>query len=148
MFMVRGFNDVAVGHSFSHSVTVTETHLVLAAGLFGDFHPLHTNEEYARQSRFGHRITHGPLNVGIMASVLGNYFAGAAGPYLEQTVRFKSPVAPGDTVTTAWTILEKTPKPKLDGGIIRMSVEMRNQRGELVLEGEGKIVLYNDARPR
>jgi len=94
MFTVRGFKDVEVGHAFSHSVTVTETHLVLGAGLFGDFHPLHTNEEYARRSRFGHRITHGPLTAGIMAGVLGNYFAGSAGPYLEQTVRFRSPVAP------------------------------------------------------
>ena len=33
MFTVRGFDDVDVGHTFSHSVTVTETHLVLAAGL-------------------------------------------------------------------------------------------------------------------
>jgi 3-hydroxybutyryl-CoA dehydratase len=148
MFTVRGFKDVEVGHTFSHSVTVTETHLVLAAGLFGDFHPLHTNEEYARQSRFGHRITHGPLNVGIMASVLGNYFAGAAGPYLEQTVRFKAPVSPGDTVTTTWKIVEKIPKAKLDGGIIRMEVQMRNQRDELILEGEGKIILYDDAQPR
>lgn len=89
MFTVRGFIDVEVGHTFSHSVTVTETHLVLAAGLIDDFHPLHTNEEYARQSRFGHRITHGPLNIGIMASVLSNYFAGSASPYLEQTVASK-----------------------------------------------------------
>ncbi|MFQ5610564.1 MAG: MaoC family dehydratase [Anaerolineae bacterium] len=148
MFTVRGFNDVDVGHTFSHSVTVTEAHLVLAAGLFGDFHPLHTNEEYARQSRFGHRITHGPLNVGIMASVLGNYFAGAAGPYLEQVVRFKGPVAPGDTVTTTWKIVEKIPKAKLEGGIIRLEVQMHNQDKVLILEGEGKIILYNDARPR
>ncbi len=148
MFTVRGFNDVEIGHKFSHSVTVTETHIVLAAGLFGDFHPLHTNEEYARKSRFGHRIAHGPLNIGIMASVLGNYFAGAAGPYLEQTVRFKAPVSPGDTVTTRWKIIEKIPKKKLDGGIIVMQVEMHNQDNELVIEGEGKIVLYNDAQPR
>ena len=148
MFTVRGFKDVEVGHAFSHSVTVTETHLVLGAGLFGDFHPLHTNEEYARRSRFGHRITHGPLTAGIMAGVLGNYFAGSAGPYLEQTVRFRSPVAPGDTLTTTWTIVEKIPKEKLGGGIVRLTAQVRNQCGELVLEGEGKIVLYNDAQPR
>jgi acyl dehydratase len=83
-----------------------------------------------------------------MASVLGNYFAGAAGPYLEQTVRFKAPVSPGDTVTTTWEIVEKLPKEKLDGGIILMSVQMHNQDQELILEGEGKIILYNDSTPR
>jgi acyl dehydratase len=148
MFTERGFNDVEAGQVFSHSVTVTESHLVFAAGLFGDFHPLHTNEEYAKRSRFGHRIAHGPLNIGIMASVLGNYFAGAAGPYLEQTVRFKAPVAPGDTVTTTWEILEKIPKEKLEGGILHLTVQMHNQNQELVLEGEGKIILYNDSAPR
>ena len=40
------------------------------AGLTWDFYPLHTDEEYARQTRFGTRIAHGPLvytvSIGLM----------------------------------------------------------------------------------
>jgi acyl dehydratase len=55
----RAYDEVAVGDSFSRSITITDTHLVLGAGLIGDFNPHHVNEEYAKSSRFGTRILHG-----------------------------------------------------------------------------------------
>ena len=77
------FEEVTVGDRFARSTTVTETHIVLAAGLFGDFAPLHVDEEYARESRFGTRIAHGTLTTGIMAaalSSLGIYYQVQARP--------------------------------------------------------------------
>jgi acyl dehydratase len=47
VFQGKWYDEVAVGDRFGASVTVTETHLVLAAGLFGDFNPLHVDEEFA-----------------------------------------------------------------------------------------------------
>ncbi|HZQ73468.1 MAG TPA: hypothetical protein VFB08_11175, partial [Burkholderiales bacterium] len=41
VFQGKWYGEVAVGDRFGTSVTVTEAHLVLAAGLFGDFNPLH-----------------------------------------------------------------------------------------------------------
>ena len=57
----HAFDDVAVGDTFSRSITITDTHLVLGAGLIGDFNPHHVNDEYAKGSRFGTRILHGML---------------------------------------------------------------------------------------
>jgi len=37
VFTGKGYNEVEVGDTFSAAVTVTETHLMLAAGLIGDF---------------------------------------------------------------------------------------------------------------
>ncbi|MGE4648185.1 MAG: MaoC/PaaZ C-terminal domain-containing protein, partial [Arenicellales bacterium] len=56
----RAYNQVAVGDEFDYVLTITETHLVNAAGLFGDFNPLHVDENFSSQSRFGGRILHGP----------------------------------------------------------------------------------------
>ena len=46
MFQGKWYGEVAVGDRFGTRVTVTEAHLVLAAGLFGDFNPLHVDEEF------------------------------------------------------------------------------------------------------
>ena len=112
--MSRGkwYDEVKVGERFGASVTVTETHLVLAAGMFGDFNPLHVDEEFAKKSRFGTRILHGPFSSALVSSPVGMYFAGTAIAYLEHACRFKAPVRPGDTLATEWTVLEKLDKPK------------------------------------
>ena len=137
----KSFDDIKIGERFSDSLTVTETHLVLAASLFKDFNPLHTDEEYAKKTRFKGRVAHGPLTAGIMSGVLGNYFAGTAIAYLEQTTRFVSPVRAGDTITTEWKAVEKEPKPNCDGGIVTLEARCTNQHGKMVAEGKGKILV-------
>lgn len=137
----KGFDEVEVGEKFGDSLTVTETHVVLAAAAFGDFNALHVDEETARKGIFKGRVAHGPLTAGIMAGALGNYFSRNAIGFLEQTTRFLAPVKPGDTITTQWQIEKKEPKPKYKGGVVHLSVSCKNQRGEMVAEGSGKILL-------
>ncbi|HEY3073707.1 MAG TPA: MaoC/PaaZ C-terminal domain-containing protein [Burkholderiales bacterium] len=61
MFPGKWYDEIRVGERFGTSVTVTETHLVLGSGMFGDFNPLHVDEQFSRQSIFGGRILHGPF---------------------------------------------------------------------------------------
>jgi 3-hydroxybutyryl-CoA dehydratase len=141
--MSRGkwYEEVQVGERFGASVTVTETHLVLAAGMFGDFNPLHVDEAFAKKSRFGTRILHGPFSSALVSSPVGMHFAGTAIAYLEHACRFKAPVRPGDTLTTDWTVLEKLDKPKHNGGICVLRGTARNQDGEVAVEADGKILV-------
>jgi 3-hydroxybutyryl-CoA dehydratase len=139
------FEDVEVGLTFSDASTVTEAHILLAAGIFGDLAPLHINEEFARGTRFGTRIAHGPLVTGMMAGVLSSYFHGTAIGYLEESVRFLAPVFPGDTVTSEWTVRETTAKPKLGGGIVAFDVECRKTDGTVVLSGTAKAIIRGRA---
>lgn len=137
----RYFDEVKTGDRLTHAVTVTETHIVLSCGLFGDFNPLHSNQQLSEQGLFGGRIAHGPLTAGIMAGVLGNYFAGTALAFLEQRTRFLAPVHPGDTLTTQWEITGAEYKEKHRGGILTLKAACRNQGGQVVAEGEGKILV-------
>jgi 3-hydroxybutyryl-CoA dehydratase len=141
VFHGKWYDEVAVGDSFGDSLTVTETHLVLAAGMFGDFNPLHVDEEFSKRSRFGTRILHGPFTSALVSTPVGMYFAGTAIAYMEHTCRFTAPVRPGDTISTRWTVLEKLDKPKHKGGIVVMRGEARNQKGEIAVEAEGKILV-------
>jgi 3-hydroxybutyryl-CoA dehydratase len=141
--MSRGkwYEEVQVGERFGASLTVTETHLVLAAGMFGDFNPLHVDEAFAKKSRFGTRILHGPFSSALVSSPVGMHFAGTAIAYLEHACRFKAPVRPGDTLSTEWTVLEKLDKPKHNGGICVLRGTARNQDGEVAVEADGKILV-------
>ncbi len=141
MFQGKWYDEVAVGQVFGTRVTVTEAHLVLGAGLFGDFNPLHVDEEFARASTFGTRILHGPFTAALVSAPVGMYFAGTAIAYLEHGCRFKAPVRPGDTLATEWTIAEKLDKPKHRGGICVLQGACTNQRGEVVVEALGKLLV-------
>jgi len=73
------------------------------------------------------------------------FFAGTAIAYVEHACRFKAPVKPGDTLATRWTVREKLDKPKHGGGLVVMTCVSGNQRGEVVVEADGKILVA--ARP-
>jgi acyl dehydratase len=95
MFPGKWYDEVRVGERFGTSVTVTETHLVLGSGMFGDFNPLHVDEEFASKSLFGGRILHGPFTSALVSAPVGMYFSGTAIAYLEHACRFKKAVKPG-----------------------------------------------------
>jgi acyl dehydratase len=141
VFHGKWYDEIAVGENFGASLTVTETHLVLGSGMFGDFNPLHVDEEFSKKSMFGSRILHGPFTSALVAAPAGMFFAGTALAYLEHACRFKSPVRAGDTLTTTWTIKAKHDKPKHKGGIVVMQGLTTNQRGETVVEADGKMLV-------
>jgi 3-hydroxybutyryl-CoA dehydratase len=139
------YDQARIGATFSATLTVTETHLVMGAGLIGDFNPHHVDETYAKGTRFGTRILHGMLTGAIMGAPLGMYFHGTAIAFLEHNVRFTAPVRAGDTLTTTWTIVEKVDKPKYAGGIVVLEGECRNQASTVVAIARSKMLAASAA---
>jgi acyl dehydratase len=137
----RCYDDVAVGDAFSRTITITDTHLVVGAGLIGDFNPHHVDDEYAKRSRFGTRILHGVITSALMGAPVGMYFHGTAIAYLEHAARFKAPVRIGDTLTTTWTVTALHPKPGHGGGVVVLAGVARNQDGIVVAEADGKMLV-------
>ncbi len=142
------FDDVAVGDTFSRSITITETHLVLGAGLIGDFNPHHVDEEYAHGTRFGTRILHGMITSAMMGAPVGMRFYATAVAYLEHAARFKAPVRAGDTLTTTWTVVAKDAKPHHGGGVVTLAGVCRNQQGIVVAEADAKMLVAARAARR
>ena len=141
----RWFGDVRVGDTFAIALTVTETHIVMGAGLIGDFNPHHMNAEFARTTRFGTPILHGMLTSSIMGAAVGMYFHGTAIAYLEHRARFLAPVRAGDTLTTTWTVTQVLEKPKHRGGVVVLTATAANQMGVAVADAEAKMLV--SARP-
>lgn len=98
----RAFEDFTIGDVIvTNGRTVEMSDILAFAGLTGDHYPLHTDEEFARKTRFGGRIAHGPLTfsfaVGLMA--LSGFYGSAIAALKEcQNLRALAPVRPGDTI--------------------------------------------------
>jgi acyl dehydratase len=139
----KGYDEVAVGEAFNGSITVTEAHLVLAAGLVGDFHPLHVDETFAARTRYGGRVLHGVFTAALVGGPVGTFFSGTGVAYLEHACRFTEAVRPGDTLTTTWTIAGKDDKPQHDGGVVALSGICHNQNRVVVVEADAKVLVRN-----
>lgn len=98
--------DLTVGMAAVLSRTVTETDIVLFAGISGDTNPIHLSQEFAAGSVFKGRVAHGMLTAGLISGVLGTRLPGPGAIYLSQNLAFKAPVRIGDTVTVRATVTE------------------------------------------
>lgn len=143
----RDFDRLEVGTSFrSRGRTITEADLVSFATLTGDFHPVHTDAEWAAESLFGSRIAHGAL--------LLSYCVGLVPFDPEQVlalrgferVSFKRPVRIGDTIRVEG---EVTSKQELDGatGLVVFSWKIVNQRSETVALAKARVVWRRETGP-
>ena len=104
--MTHHIDQLQPGMSASIAKTVTEADIILFAGISTDVNPAHLDEEYAKGTMFGGRIAHGMLSAGFISAVLANKLPGPGTIYLSQTLKFKAPVRPGDTVTATVTVRE------------------------------------------
>ena len=102
--------DLSVGMSASFSKTLTDADIVMYSGVSGDTNPVHLDEEYAKDTIFEGRISHGMLSAGFISAVLGTKLPGPGCIYISQHLRFKAPVRPGDTVTARVTVTEIIPE--------------------------------------
>ena len=139
----RWFEDFKVGDQFeSPSKTLTDAHFMFFAGLTGDAHPIHYDDEYAKGTRFGRRLAHGLLltsMTAVGASTLSAVIEHSIVAFLEQTTRFLSPAFLGDTIKPRHEVvaLEK----KRSAGLLTLRVTLTNQRGETVLDGQHKYLI-------
>ncbi|MCK9283168.1 MAG: MaoC family dehydratase [Rhodocyclaceae bacterium] len=94
------------GMSASVAKTITDADILMFAAVSTDMNPMHIDEEYAKQTIFHGRIAHGMLTSGLISAVLANQLPGPGTVYLGQTLKFKGPVHPGDTVKATVTVKE------------------------------------------
>jgi acyl dehydratase len=144
--MTRGltFDEFEPGACYaSQGRTVTESDVVAFAGLSGDYNPLHTDADFARQTPFGERVAHGMLTVS-MATGMANWtgiFEGTTLALMEQVIRYKGAVKFGDTVHLELQVLEKKESSKPDRGVVRFAARVCNQRDELIVDGEWTLLM-------
>src|SRR5215475_9707434 len=93
------FDDFTLGERFrSPGRTLGDAHFLLFAGLTGDNHPIHYDEDYARRTQFGARVAHGLLVMAMSAlgaSAYAQRLEASMIAFVEQGCRFRKPVLLG-----------------------------------------------------
>jgi acyl dehydratase len=139
------FEDVEVGFRFeTPGRTVTEADLAVFSGVSGDFNPLHTDAVFAAGSIYGERIAHGALVLSLVTGLRQRVglFDGTLMGLLEiRRWRFLAPVRIGDTIRVAVEVTELRHTSKPDRGVMVQRIEVVNQVGDVVNDGEFVMLL-------
>ena len=129
------FNELEVGMSVETPPAVIEKEKMLDFARLYDNIPLHTNEEYARTTPFGALIAPGVMSfmsVWVKFLEIG-FFRGdefLAGKSTK--IEWLKPVYAGDVLTGKATVTRLTQR-NAKNGIVEVTVDAYNQKGELVL---------------
>lgn len=141
------FEDLVPGQRFVTSArTVTEADIVGFAGLSGDYNRLHVDAEFAAATPFGERVAHGllvlaiasglstrlPMSERLQPNILG---------LLDLQCRWPAPTRIGDTIRVVLTITDCARTSRSDRGVVTMTRDVVNQRGETVMASTWKLLV-------
>jgi acyl dehydratase len=123
------------GIATSGDRVVTEADVMAFAHLTGDFVELHTNEAYAKTTKYGQRIAHGALvfslSIGLATGM--KLFDGTLLAFVGvDKLRFVAPVFFGDRIHVVKRVVERKALGAAQGTVTFES-KVLNQRGELVV---------------
>ena len=139
--MTARIEDFQPGQHVTFSKTFTEDDMRRFIEITGDVNPLHVDEEFARNTPFGHRVLQGMLTASIFSTMVGMLLPGTGAIYRSQTIRFLLPVYLGETVTAHFVVRS------VDRAKHRLEINswIENASGERVIEGTCEAgLLRND----
>jgi 3-hydroxybutyryl-CoA dehydratase len=126
--------------------TVTESDIVTFACLSGDFNQIHTDVEYSKATTYGQRVAHGLLGVSIASGL-----AMRTG-ILENTViffreinnwKFIKSIFIGDTIHVEMEVAETKALPRIGGGSVVITLDVKKQSGETVMKGDWTVLVMS-----
>lgn len=125
--------EVDIGFKFRFSKRISEADVQLFGLISGDMNPIHFDEEYAKNTKFGGRVVHGMLTTSIVSTALAMLPGTVV--LLETDFKYTYPVKIGDTVTAECEVAEKD-RNRFKVNVVCMVGERK------VAEGWAKILLW------
>jgi acyl dehydratase len=139
------FEDFSVGQTFvTPGRTITETDVMNFAAWTGDNNQVHTDAEFAKQTRYGQRIVHGMLGASLCLGLIARtgVVEGSAVALLGiDDWKFLQPVFIGDTLTCTVEIVGTRLTSKGNTGVVQRELRLANQREEVVQQGRMDILV-------
>jgi acyl dehydratase len=139
------FEDHEIGATYhTGGRTVSEADICAFVNLCGFIEPLFLDMEFvATESVFKGRPSPGAFTFALAEGLIiqTGLIHGTGMSYLGGEIRIVAPVLAGDTIRVAVAVTDKRETKKPDRGIVTYRHEIRNQRGELVLEATVKRMI-------
>ena len=129
------FDDLKIGMTVDTAPTVIKKEKMIAFARDYDNIPLHTDEEYAKNTPFGKLIAPGVMSfMSVWSKYLEvDFFGDALLAGKSTKIEWLKPVFADDTLTGKATITNLV-KRNAKNGLVEITIEAYNQNGELVLK--------------
>jgi len=128
------FEDIKKGDSAFFEVVINDHDVEKFAELSGDFNPLHTDEEYAKNTGFGGKIVHGMFLGALVSRFVGMELPGKKALLVKEMLEFKKPARVGDLLNVRGTIVHKSEALRL----LELLIEIRTEK-ELLVSGSVNV---------
>jgi acyl dehydratase len=134
---------VTVGQRARRRLTLSADHVRKYAEISGDYNPLHFDDAFAAQTKFGRLVVQGGLTTGLLHALVAMDMPGPGSVFLSQNWKFLAPVFIDDTITADAEVLAVHPaKP-----VTHLRVTVTRDDGTTVLEGEAWCYTFNAPTP-
>lgn len=140
----RPFDELEAGERFAtRGRTVTEADVVAFASLTGDWHPQHSDAEWAARSAFGERIAHGLFVVSLACGLVPFEPHRVVALRRLGDVVFKRAVRLGETICIHGKVADLRPLDD-DAGLATFAWAIVNQHGQTVCRARVEVLWSGD----
>jgi acyl dehydratase len=143
------YEDIAIGMTFEsapHIVRLAD--IARFADVTRDHHPLHLDASYAQSRGFPAVIAHGLFGLSLMEglkSELKLYEETSVASLGWDAVRFRLPIVAGDALRVHFRFVEKRPTRNPSRGIVIETLDLINQRDEIVTDARHTSLILTRA---
>jgi len=141
------FEEFSVGQKVTtEKRTVTEDDIMSFARVSGDDNRIHTDPEFSKTTIFGKQIAHGLLGLAIASGLAWQtgILDGTVIAFREvKEWKFIKPVFIGDTIYTELETIETKALPRIGGGSVTITLEVKNQNEEVCHRGSWTVLMMS-----
>ena len=136
------FDDFTLNREYDIPPAIIEKEKMMDFARVYDNIPIHTDEEYAKNTHFGALIAPGVMSfMSVWVNFLSlNLFGDEIIAGKSTSMEWHKPVYAGDTLTGKAIVSKLTPRNEKNG-IVEVTIYIHNQHGELVLTDVTQIVV-------
>ncbi|MEC9484592.1 MAG: MaoC family dehydratase [Candidatus Izemoplasma sp.] len=132
----QSIQDIQIGDEARQSKTITQEDVEQFGDIIQDHNPAHFDEDYAKQTMFKTRISHGMLVGSLFSGLIGTKLPGNGTIYTKQSLKFTNPVYFNDVITATITVTHIN----TDKNRVTLDCKAVNQDGEVVIVGEAEVM--------
>ena len=141
------FEEFNVGHKLvTEKRTISEDDIMAFARLSGDVNRIHTDPEFSKTTIFGRQVAHGLLGLSIASGLAWQtgILDGTVIAFREvKEWKFVKPVFIGDTIYVSMETIETKALPRIGGGSVTITLEVKNQNEEVCHRGSWTVLMMS-----
>jgi acyl dehydratase len=139
------FEEFSVGQKVTtEKRTVTEDDIMTFARVSGDDNRIHTDPQFSKTTIFGRQVAHGLLGLAIASGLAWQtgILDGTVIAFREvKEWKFIKPVFIGDSLYVELETIETKGLPRIGGGSVTITLEVKNQNDEVCHRGMWTVLM-------